>query len=107
VTIVQRIHGLTKDKGWSSYRLANESGISQSTVSNLLSRGTYPSLFTLERICQALDISMAGFFAGCEVEDKDEANELGHMVELCLHLPKNKRKKVIKILEEAAASPKN
>lgn len=98
--IVQRIRQLTKDKHWSAYRLANESGISQSTMSNLLSRGTYPSLFTLERICQTLDVSMAGFFAGCEAKDDEEANELGHLVELCLHLPRNKRKKLIKVLEE-------
>lgn len=95
MTIVQRIHQLTKEKNWTDYRLAMESGISQSTLSNLLSRGTYPSFFTLERICQALDVSMTAFFAGCEAGDLDEAEEMDKFLELYSHLTRAQRQRVL------------
>ena len=64
--IIARIEQLCKKKGISRYRLAQESGIAQSSISTLLNRKSVPTIQTLEKICEGLDITLAQFFAGDE-----------------------------------------
>ena len=64
--IIARIEQLCKKKGISRYRLAQESGIAQSSISTLLNRKSIPTIQTLEKICEGLDITLAQFFAGDE-----------------------------------------
>ena len=59
----KRITELREAKGWSVNRLANEAGITQSTLSAALKRGTQPSLDTLEQLCNALGVTLAEFFS--------------------------------------------
>ena len=54
---------LLEERGWSVYRLAQEAGVPQSTLANLFLRNNMPTVSTLERICQALGITMAEFFS--------------------------------------------
>ena len=58
----QRLRGLMQERGWTPYRMAKESGISVSTVRDLLKRDAEPSLRTLEALCSGLKISLAQFF---------------------------------------------
>ena len=68
-----RIRNLMDERGWSEYRLAIASGLSQSTVANIFNRNTMPSVATLEAICQGFGISLAQFFAeGNMVELSEE-----------------------------------
>lgn len=47
----------------SMYALSKRSGISQSSLSNLMKRGSTPSFFTLDKICDGLGITLAQFFS--------------------------------------------
>lgn len=58
-----RIRQLMQERGWTEYRLAKESGLSQSTIANLFSRNTVPSISTLESICNGLGITLGQFFS--------------------------------------------
>ena len=60
------------DRDWSVYRLSLESGISQSTLTNMFNRETLPSITTLECICNAFGISMSDFFKEDEKNSVDE-----------------------------------
>ena len=60
---LERIRTLLEEWGWSVYRLAQEAGVPQSTLANLFLRNNMPTVPTLERICQALGITMAEFFS--------------------------------------------
>lgn len=60
--ILNRIEELRKAKGWTSYKLAVEADLSQSTLANMYARGTLPSLTTLINICDALEITLSEFF---------------------------------------------
>lgn len=60
--VLEKIKKLQKDRGWSTYKLAYESGITQSTLSNMYARGTCPTVDTLAKICEAFGISLAAFF---------------------------------------------
>ena len=65
------------ERGWTSYRLAKKSGLSESTLVNIFKRNTVPSIETLEAVCFAFGISLAQFFAESEmVELTPELKEL-------------------------------
>jgi len=51
------------ERNMSVYRLAELSGINQSTLANTFSRGTVPSIRHLEMICEALGCTLSQFFA--------------------------------------------
>ena len=59
----ERIRVLMNERGWTPYRLAKESGLSDATVGNIFRRNTVPSMATLEAICRGLKISLSQFFA--------------------------------------------
>lgn len=61
--VIKRISDLTKERGWSNYKLASQSGLSASTIANIYRRNTVPSLATLETICNAFGITLSQFFA--------------------------------------------
>ena len=58
-----RIRQLMDERGWTIYRLAQESGLSQTTISNIFKRNNQPSLPTVNAICEACGITLAQFFA--------------------------------------------
>ena len=58
-----RLKELLEDRGWSEYRLAIRSGLSQSTIANIFRRNTVPSFSTLEAICAGLGITLSQFFS--------------------------------------------
>lgn len=59
----ERIKQIMKVRGWSEYRLAKESGVPQSTISNIFNRNYQPSIASLEIICKSFGITLAQFFA--------------------------------------------
>ena len=60
--VIKRIDFLMKERNWSDYKLASESGLSSSTIANIHRRNTVPSIATLEAICSAFGITIAQFF---------------------------------------------
>ena len=60
--IIARIDELSKNKGWSRYKLNKMADISPSTMNNIYNRKSFPSIPTLIRICDAFGISLAEFF---------------------------------------------
>ena len=58
-----RIQKLAKDRGLSLYQLSLTSGMTQSTVNNLMNRETSsPTIATIKRLCDGLDITLQEFF---------------------------------------------
>ena len=73
----ERIRVLMNERGWTTYRLAKESGLSDGTVGNIFRRNTVPSMATLEAICRGLKITLSQFFADdTMVELSPELKEL-------------------------------
>lgn len=60
--VLDRINNLLEYKHWSVYKLAKESGLPYSSLSNIFNRKTTPTISTLEKICCGLNISMSEFF---------------------------------------------
>ena len=62
MNVLEKIKKLQNERGWSTYKLAYEAGLTQSTLSNMFARGTCPTVDTLEKICEAFNISLSEFF---------------------------------------------
>ncbi len=62
-----KLNRLMAERGWTKYKLAKECGLSESTLANVFSRNTMPSLATLDSICQGFRISLSQFFADEEM----------------------------------------
>lgn len=62
--IVGRIRKENEKRGWTVYRLAKEANLSPSTLTNMMYRGTCPSLTTIENVCEAYGITLAEFLYG-------------------------------------------
>lgn len=71
----EKLRSLLNARGWTEYRLAKESGLSESTIANIFKRRTVPSVTTLAAICSGFGITLAQFFA------ENEAVELTPRVE--------------------------
>ena len=74
-----KLRQLMSERGWTAYRLAKESGLSESTLANIFKRNTVPSISTLEAVCAAFGISLAQFFA------EQDMVELTLMISLLLY----------------------
>ncbi len=73
--IVEKIEKLREERGWTYYRLAEEACLSQTTLLNMRTRGTLPSVTTLAGICDAFGITLSEFFSegdGAESLNADE-----------------------------------
>jgi len=62
MNILEHIKELCKKQGWTVYKLADEAGITQSTITNMFYRKTLPSITTLTSICNAFGITLSQFF---------------------------------------------
>ncbi len=65
----ERIQQMLKERGWTPYRLAQESQLSNATIGNMFRRNTIPSLATLEAICSGFGITLSQFFAENEMTE--------------------------------------
>ena len=98
---LERIKYHMQIRNWSEYRLAKESGLSQSTVANLFRRNTLPSIPTLEIICSSFGITLSQFFS----EDENNTLLSEEQIELLKAwsvLSAKKRKALMNLMNEMA-----
>ncbi len=63
----RKIDKMRVARGWSFYRLSQESGLSQQTFTKWMNGKTTPTLLALQAVCDAFEISLAEFFAEDEI----------------------------------------
>ncbi len=63
MTVLDRIMQLRVERKWTEYRLSEESGIAQTTISSWFRKNITPSIPSLENICKAFNITLSEFFA--------------------------------------------
>ena len=52
-----------EERGWTEYQLAEYSGLPQSTISSWYSKNRLPTLSSLEKICDAFNVTISQLFA--------------------------------------------
>lgn len=68
--VLTKIRTLCELNSYSLYRLSAESGVSLSTISSMFNNNNYPTIPTLTKLCEGLNISLADFF----MEEPDPAH---------------------------------
>ena len=91
--INKRVAQLCKMRGISYYRLAKDSGLSESVLASIRREKNLPSLDTLEKICKAVNISMSDFFNSELFETCQHTKEL--YITLWQELSTNDKEKVL------------
>ena len=61
--VLSVITQLRQERGWTEYQLAERAGLPQSTISSWYRKNALPSVKSLEKICNAFNISMSQLFA--------------------------------------------
>lgn len=59
---------MRKNKNWTEYQLAEQSGLTQSTISSWYRKQMLPTIPSLIKICDAFGITLSQFF--CDNEDQ-------------------------------------
>ncbi len=60
--ILNKILILREERGWSEYKLAEMSELTQSTISTWYRKNIIPSISSLQAICNAFNITLSQFF---------------------------------------------
>lgn len=81
------------------YELAQQAGITQSTLSSMIKRGNPPKIDTLESICEAFGITLAQFFLEDEQLESLSPNEK-EIIELFRKLPNSKQQALVTLLKK-------
>ncbi len=67
MNVLNKITTMRKERHWTEYQLAEQSGLTQSTISSWYRKNTLPSIPSLQKICDAFEITLSQFFAeDCE-----------------------------------------
>ena len=95
--VIKKLNRLRLERNMSVYRLAELSGLNQSTLANTFSRGTVPSVKHLEAICETLGCTLAQFFTEDEEHMELTPQEIKFMLNY-RRLPENIRFSVADIV---------
>ncbi len=90
---------MLKERNWSVYKLAQVSGMNPSTLGNLFARNNVPTIPTLEKICEALGISLSEFFAEGETVSP-EARVDARMEQEWKTLSLSQKQLIISVIEQ-------
>ncbi|NLO85832.1 MAG: helix-turn-helix transcriptional regulator [Clostridiales bacterium] len=61
--VLARITALRERRNWTIWKLSEESGVDQSTISAWYKKGRSPSVSSLQKICEAFHMTMSQFFS--------------------------------------------
>ena len=98
MTAKERIDELRVKKGWSLNRLAEEIGLTNSAVYSWYRKGGYsPSIKSIERACEAFEISLTEFYSCVDTESMDINETL--LMDSFRKVPPEEQEKVLKIVK--------
>ena len=72
MNVLDKIVQLRESRKWSEYQLAEKSGLTQSTISSWYRKNMLPTIPSLQKICDAFDITLSQFF----MEENGESHTL-------------------------------
>jgi len=93
----EKLNQILKERGWTTYRLSAESGLSHTTLANVFRRNTVPSITTLEKICNGFGITLSQFFA--EGEMVELTPELKQLFDRWINLTAKQKDAVIQMMD--------
>ena len=95
--ILDKIKKMQKERGWNNTELSERAGINQSTLSSLYSKNNLPTIPTLLSLCRGFGITIAQFFADCDVPP-DLTDEQIELLEHWNTLPTEKKEAIMLLI---------
>lgn len=95
--ILEKIDKLRTQKNWTFYKLAEESNLPLSTITNMYVRKSLPSLTTLIAICSGLGLTLSQFFAENDIDIQSEQER--ELLEVFRKLDTNNKNTAINIIK--------
>lgn len=111
--LIQNIHDLCERKGISYYALARAADVSPSTLHELMTGKTKPYLYTVYKICNALDISISDLLLeesgtpGMVSELNEKEQELIYLYRKCSNKKKEHLEIYLRMLAQYDVGNKN
>ena len=65
--VTQKLSRLMKERGWTAYKLEQESGVPAHTIRRWFQSDMFPSIPILILVCEAFGITLAEFFTEGEI----------------------------------------
>lgn len=98
MTVQKRILELCQERKMSLSKLANDSGLAETTVYDWFNKkNRTPSIKALEDVCAVFQISLAQFFSGVDFNALPQ-NEI-HLLEIFRKIPDKNKEKALSMLE--------
>ena len=94
--ILNRIREERNKRGWSDYELAENSGLTQSTISTWFNRDIEPGVASIEKICTGLGISLSQFF---QIGESNLTSDQQEIFELWTQLSPKQRSAVTDLIK--------
>lgn len=105
MTVQERILELMEKKGWTKYKLAQETGLYKTTVYDWFNDKSYtPDRKSIELICAAMNISLVEFYSG--IDEGELSGEQAMLLQLFERVPESKRQLVYDLLRSLADDKK-
>lgn len=95
--VLGKLRELLKERGWSEYRLAQQAGLHESTISNIYRRNTVPTIATLEAVCRAFGITLSQFFADSDSDLVEVTPELKELLDAWQPLTPEQRAAILQV----------
>ena len=97
--ILAKILKERQKRNWSEYQLAQNSGITQSTISTWYRKNMQPSISSLEKICSGFGITLSEFFSDSDDNEMILTDEQKLILDKWNSLNKQQKKAVSDLLD--------
>lgn len=98
IDVLKRLNDIMISKKISSYQLSKLSGVPQSTINTMFRKNSSPSIYTLEKLCESLNISLSEFFTTPSSKVKNDV-ALDELLEMWGKLTDKQKKAIVVIAE--------
>ncbi len=98
INILEQITKHRLARNWTEYTLAEKADLPQSTISSWYKKQMLPSLASLEKICNAFDMSMSQFLAGDD-EAFPLSGEQKELLEKWVKLSKEQKESLLNLMK--------
>ena len=93
----ERLRQILDERGLTTYKMSELSGLSHTTLANVFKRNTIPSISTLQAICNGFGITLSQFFA--EGDMVEMTPELKQLFEGWVNLNPKQKAAVLQMIE--------
>ena len=99
MNVLEKITKYRLERNWTEYQLAEKSGLPQSTISSWYRKNQIPTIPSLEKICDAYNITLAQFFSDENLEIIQITKKQSDLIHEWNKLEENQQLAVLELLK--------